>query len=165
MYKLYFEDLNLKILLLYKRFVIKVRFYLFVWNSVWFLSVSMASWARRGSLFLFLRNTARPLGMEISLQLILSDLSYNLIVSFGDPVKVLGPPPVWKLYAGSPTSQPVEEIKLNNRLELACYFSHLDWKFFQQFVNILEGFILHYLSNNNHYSFLSIPHLHYYSKC
>ena len=105
-----------------------------------------------------------PRGWKLSSKL-LSDLLYNLIVSFGDPVKVLGPPPVWKLYAGSPTSQPVEEIELNNRLELACYFSHLDWKFFQQFVNILEGFILHYLSNNNHYSFLNISHLHYYSNC
>ena len=31
---------------------------------------------------------------------------YNLIVSFGDPVEILGPPPVRKLQTGSPASQP-----------------------------------------------------------
>ena len=31
---------------------------------------------------------------------------HNLILSFGDPVKILGPPPVRELQAGSTASQP-----------------------------------------------------------
>ena len=106
MYKLYFEDLNLKIFL-DKRYILHEMLQVTCWSGTRF-GFYQYQWPAGPVADPCSCSSGTQLdpGRTMLVMLLSGGTFYNLIVSFGDPVKILGPPPVGKLQARSPTSQP-----------------------------------------------------------